>query len=128
MDMYHDHRGRLCYDPDGRFYGLPVYPWRGAPDGLATRRQLAALGLRPGGQPVVAQIWRLRKRRGPLIAYLYRVDKAKPKREATPAIMAAVQAAVAARRVCPECKQDRGYVLPKHTGYECNDCYERRVA
>ncbi|MGG8409369.1 RRQRL motif-containing zinc-binding protein, partial [Streptomyces sp. 12297] len=29
---------------------LPVYRWHLAPDGLATRRQLRAAGLRPGGQ------------------------------------------------------------------------------
>ena len=31
---------------------IPTYPWRAAPEGLATRRQLAASGLRPGGSPV----------------------------------------------------------------------------
>ncbi len=29
---------------------LPVFRWRLAPDGYATRRQLRAQGLRPGGQ------------------------------------------------------------------------------
>ncbi|WP_345944453.1 RRQRL motif-containing zinc-binding protein, partial [Streptomyces sp. SID7804] len=53
---------------------VPVYRWRLAPDGLATRRQLRAAGLRPGGQDVAAQIERPRRRRGPLVAYLYRVD------------------------------------------------------
>ncbi|CAL9483282.1 hypothetical protein SUDANB146_03428 [Streptomyces sp. enrichment culture] len=33
---------------------LPAYRWRLAPDGLATRRQLRAAGLRPGGQDVAA--------------------------------------------------------------------------
>jgi hypothetical protein len=28
------------YDPDGETYGLPTYPWRWAPDGLLTIRQL----------------------------------------------------------------------------------------
>ena len=47
------------YDPDGSRYGLPTYPWRCAPDGLATRRQLRASGLQPARQPVTAQIiWR----------------------------------------------------------------------
>ena len=31
---------------------LPVFRWRLAPDGYATRRQLRAQGLRPGGQDV----------------------------------------------------------------------------
>jgi hypothetical protein len=38
-----------CYDPTGALPGVPTYPWRLAPDGLATRRQLRARGLRPGG-------------------------------------------------------------------------------
>lgn len=63
---------------------LPVYRWRLAPEGLATFRQLRALGLRPGGAPVVAQLERPRRRRGPLVAYLYRVDTAKPVRPMTP--------------------------------------------
>ena len=37
------------YDPDGSRYGLPTYPYRWAPKGLLTRRQLRANGLRPGG-------------------------------------------------------------------------------
>ncbi|WP_324608648.1 RRQRL motif-containing zinc-binding protein, partial [Streptomyces sp. NRRL S-1896] len=49
-----------------------VYRWHLAPDGLATRRQLRALGLRPGGQDVVAELPRPRRRRAPLVAYLYR--------------------------------------------------------
>lgn len=46
---------------------LPVYRWRLAPDGLATVRQLRAMGLRPGGQDVAAELQRPR-RRGPLVA------------------------------------------------------------
>lgn len=33
---------------------VPDYRWRMAPDGLATRRQLREMGLRPGGQGVAA--------------------------------------------------------------------------
>lgn len=62
---------------------IPVYAWRLAPDGLATRRQLRALGLRPGGQEVAAQIERPRRRREPLVAYLYRIDHARPVRPMT---------------------------------------------
>ena len=66
------------YDPDGGKYGLPTYPYHCAPDGLLTIRQLRDKGLRPGGQPVAAQIlWRRRKRL--ITAYLYRIDLAKPK-------------------------------------------------
>lgn len=101
--------------------GLPVYPWRLAPDGLATRRQLRAAGLRPGGQDVVAQIERPRYRRGPLVAYLYRVDRAKPVRPMTLAKQAALAKANAARRTCPQCRRDAGYVIPAALGV-CVPC------
>jgi hypothetical protein len=53
-------RVRAAYwDPDGSRYGLHTYWWRGAPPGLATRRQLRAAGLRPAGQPVAACSWQL---------------------------------------------------------------------
>ena len=100
---------------------IPVYRWCLAPDGLATRRQLRALGLRPGGQGVVAQIERPRRRRGPLVAYLYRVDDAKPVRPMTPAKWAALAKANTARRICPECRRDAGYVIPPSLG-TCAPC------
>ncbi|MCK8438019.1 hypothetical protein G3I77_34925 [Streptomyces sp. D2-8] len=100
---------------------LPVYRWRLAPDGLATRRQLRALGLRPGGQDVAAQVERPRRRRDPLVAYLYRIDTAKPVRPMTPAKWAALAKANAARRICPECRRDAGYVIPPALGM-CTSC------
>ncbi|MFB7866146.1 RRQRL motif-containing zinc-binding protein [Streptomyces sp. NPDC056069] len=100
---------------------LPVYPWRLAPEGLATFRQLRARGLRPGGQDVAAQLERPRRRRGPLVAYLYRVDRAKPVRPMTPAKRAALARANAARRVCPECRRDAGYRIPPSLG-TCTPC------
>ncbi|MEV5356962.1 RRQRL motif-containing zinc-binding protein [Streptomyces sp. NPDC052693] len=100
---------------------IPVYRWRLAPDGLATRRQLRALGLRPGGQEVAAQIERPRRRRGPLVAYLYRIDAAKPVRAMTPARWAALAKANTARRICPECRRDAGYVIPSSLGM-CTPC------
>ncbi|MFD5456210.1 RRQRL motif-containing zinc-binding protein [Streptomyces olivaceus] len=100
---------------------LPAYRWRFAPDGLATRRQLRALGLRPGGQEVAAQIERPRRRRGPLVAYLYRIDRALPVRPMTPARWAALARANAARRTCPECWRDAGYVIPPSLGM-CVTC------
>ncbi|MFB7171299.1 RRQRL motif-containing zinc-binding protein [Streptomyces sp. NPDC056254] len=99
---------------------LPVYPWRLAPDGLATRRQLRALGLRPGGQDVVAQVERPR-RRGPLVAYLYRIDLARPVRPMTARRAAALAKANAARRWCPTCRRDAGYVIPASLGM-CTPC------
>ncbi|MEV5168301.1 RRQRL motif-containing zinc-binding protein [Streptomyces werraensis] len=100
---------------------LPVYRWRLAPDGYATRRQLRARGLRPGGQGVAAQLERPRRCREPLVAYLYRVDLAKPVRPMTPARWAALAKANAARRVCPQCRRDAGYVIPASLG-TCVPC------
>lgn len=100
---------------------VPVYRWRLAPDGLATRRQLRALGLRPGGQDVVAQLERPRRRRGPLVAYLYSIEQAKPVRPMTPARWAALERANAARRTCPECGRHAGYVIPASLGM-CTTC------
>ncbi|MFZ4186047.1 RRQRL motif-containing zinc-binding protein [Streptomyces pseudogriseolus] len=100
---------------------LPTYRWRLAPDGYATRRQLRARGLRPGGQDVAAQLERPRRRRPPLVAYLYRVDLAKPVRPMTPARWAALAAANRARRTCPECRRDAGYVIPASLG-TCATC------
>ncbi|WP_053914671.1 RRQRL motif-containing zinc-binding protein [Streptomyces sp. TP-A0875] len=100
---------------------VPVYRWRLAPDGYATRRQLRAQGLRPGGQEVAAQLERPRRRRGPLVAYLYRVDQAKPVRPMTPGRWAALAAANRARRTCPDCGRDAGYVIPPSLG-TCVPC------
>jgi hypothetical protein len=108
----------VFYDPTGERYGLPTYPYRFAPDGLATVRQLRAKSLRPGGQSVVAQLmWRKGKR----LAYLYRIDLAKPKRTATAAQLAAIDKALRARRVCPACDQLKDYYIPRRTG-ACLDC------
>jgi hypothetical protein len=100
---------------------LPVYRWRLAPDGYATRRQLRAAGLRPGGQDVAAQLERPRRRRGPLVAYLYRIDRAVPIRPMTPARWAALAKANTARRICPACRRDAGYVIPVSLG-TCVPC------
>lgn len=54
-----------CFDPNGARFGIPTYPWRMAPDGYATRRQLRTRGLRPGGQPVAAQVMRINRKAGP---------------------------------------------------------------
>lgn len=100
---------------------LPVYRWKFAPDGFATRRQLRARGLRPGGQDVAAQLERPRRRREPLVAYLYRIDQAKPVRPMTPGRWAALAKANAARRTCPSCRRDAGYVIPASLGM-CVTC------
>ncbi|WP_199043197.1 RRQRL motif-containing zinc-binding protein [Glycomyces salinus] len=109
-------------DPTGARFGLPTFNFRSAPAGLATRRQLAAKGLTPGRQDIAAQIlWR---RRGKVrCAYLYREDLAVPKREATPAQLAALLKAWAANATCPSCGQGREYYIPRRWG-ECLDCHD----
>jgi putative component of membrane protein insertase Oxa1/YidC/SpoIIIJ protein YidD len=108
------------YDPTGSRYGFPTFPFRYAPDFLATRRQLRAEGLCPGGYDPVAQIlWRHKKQRR--IAYLYRRDLARPKRIASPAQLAAVELMLTARRTCPDCGITRDYYIPRRTGI-CLTC------
>ena len=103
------------YDPTGSRYGLPTYPYHWAPTGLATRRQLRTLGLRPDGHDPVAQIlWRHRTQ--VRTAYLYRLDLTRPKRAATPAQLAAVAKALTARRTCRHCGITRPYYIPRSTG------------
>jgi hypothetical protein len=111
------------YDPDGARYGLPTYPYHWAPKGLLTRRQLRARGLRPGGQSITAQIlWKHKGKRR--VAYLYQASLAQPKRTPTPAQLAAVAAALRARRICPTCRTERDYYIPLSVG-ECNACAAR---
>jgi hypothetical protein len=108
------------YDPTGSRFGLPTYPYLGAPAGYATVRQLRAAGLRPGGQPVVAQIlWR--HATGRRSAYLYDQTRALPKRTATSAQRAAIAKALLARRTCRSCGRIRDYYIPRRYG-ECLDC------
>ncbi len=106
------------FDPTGSRFGFPTFPYQCAPTGLATRRQLRADGLRPAGQPVIAQIlWRGGKR----VAFLYRRDLAAPKRTATAAQRDAIAKALTARRTCRVCGSVRDYYIPRRTG-ACLDC------
>ncbi|MFI5935767.1 RRQRL motif-containing zinc-binding protein [Actinoplanes sp. NPDC051494] len=118
-------RVRAAYfDPEGTRYGLPTFWWGGAPADYATRRQLRARGLRPGGQPIAAQIlWR--GIGGTRAAYLYRLDLARPKRPATPGQLRAVRAALRARRTCRVCGELRPYYIPRSLG-ECLTCHDER--
>jgi hypothetical protein len=120
----------ITFDPAGEIHGLPTYPWQAAPAGMATRRQLAAQGLRPNGQDPAAQVLRPRRRRPPLVAYLYRVDLAAEKRPFTPAKHAAVLTAARSRQVChgPCGRRDLGYIPPEFTGRRCWDCVDRANA
>ncbi|MFT9477434.1 RRQRL motif-containing zinc-binding protein [Streptomyces sp. Mo3] len=112
-----------CYDPNGITWGLATYPWRLAPDGYATRRQLRARGLRPGGQPIAAQVMRRSRRRrsGVSVAYLYRLDLAKQVRPMTPGMWRAHEAMMRARRTCPQCSTVADYCIPTSLGV-CVTC------
>ncbi|MFD5080346.1 RRQRL motif-containing zinc-binding protein [Streptomyces sp. NPDC058371] len=113
-----------CYDPTGARYGVPTYPRRLAPDGYATRRQLRAKGLRPGGQPIAAQVMRVNRRRGNVrVAYLYRVDRAQPVRPMTSRKWGALALAMLARRTCPRRLLDVGYCIPRSYGI-CGMCID----
>lgn len=107
-------------DPDGERWNFPTYAWHAAPDHLATRAQLRARGLCPGGAGVVAQLmWKAGRRTR--VAYFYDSRRAKPKRTPTPAQLEALAKANTARRTCPTCRIDKGYVIPTSLG-ECPDC------
>lgn len=119
----------------GREGGLIVFAWRGrpgaVPPGLATRRQLRAIGLRPNGQGAQALLWFRHRRpyRREELCDLFRVDLAAPVRPLTAARIFALDKAMAARRWCPQCEQDVGYCVPTSYGrcwtcFEANECVE----
>jgi hypothetical protein len=100
--------------------GVLVFRFRQAPAGLATYRQLRAMGKRPGGQDITAVIeWR----RGRRWAGLYRIDLAQPVRPLTAAKLAALNAANTARRTCRSCGLDAGYYLPRSIR-QCWPCHQ----
>ncbi|KIF72820.1 hypothetical protein QR77_41410 [Streptomyces sp. 150FB] len=117
-------------DPYGEpAQGFPEYDWNCAPkDFLVTRRQLRAAGLCPGGHGPVAQLKCRRCSHRPLtrcthLAWLYRLDLAKPKRVPTLAQEAALDRAMAARSTCPACRRRYHHCLPTSldTCLECHD-------
>ncbi|WP_328380804.1 hypothetical protein OHB13_38320 (plasmid) [Streptomyces sp. NBC_00440] len=57
------------YTPEKPPTTIPVYKRIEAPEGLATKRQLRDMGLRPGGQQVAAEV----ESRGPRNGFLPRV-------------------------------------------------------
>ena len=111
-------------DPHNRGDGsLPVFRWTQAGrQELATRRQLRAMGLRPGGQEPVA---RIECRSGRRFAWLYRIDRALPKRIPTLAQERALDRAMAARQTCPgPCGRRYTHCLPLKTLGTCLECYD----
>ncbi|MEV6285521.1 RRQRL motif-containing zinc-binding protein [Kribbella sp. NPDC051770] len=99
-------------------HGTPVFKFRWAPAGLATRRQLRALRMCPGGQPPYAVlVWR----NGKAWAWLYRLDLARPSRVASPAQLNALDKAMQARRTCGQCGRIADYCIPTSDG-RCDQC------
>ncbi|MFJ8351497.1 RRQRL motif-containing zinc-binding protein [Streptomyces sp. NPDC094153] len=109
--------------------GLPEYDWQTAPEDLATRRQLRAARLRPGGHDPVA-ILRCRacatrpQRTCTRPAYLYRIDLAQPVRPMTLEKEKALDAAMAARTTCTVCGRRYHHCLPLRTLGSCLECYD----
>ncbi|WP_433019971.1 RRQRL motif-containing zinc-binding protein [Kribbella sp. CA-294648] len=103
--------------------GLPEFRFGQAPAGLSTRRQLRARGLCRGGQEPFA---RLTWKRDQRFAWLYVDAKAKPKRTPSHKQLAAVQKALAARKVCAECGPVEHFV--RTTDQLCGDCHAAGVA
>jgi hypothetical protein len=87
----------------GTWDGLPVLTWGWADRRvLATRRQLRAMELAPGGHDPVAALVFGHRRPGRRCEYarLWLIARAVPKRTPTTAQLRAVRAALIARRTC----------------------------
>ncbi|MFE0027078.1 RRQRL motif-containing zinc-binding protein [Amycolatopsis sp. NPDC059021] len=99
----------------GTLDGVTLLSWGIGPrDKLATRRQLRAMGLRPGGQDPAAVLYFRCRKAGKLVhANLYLVEKALPVRPMTPARATALDKAMAARRTCRQCGEIGWAELPK---------------
>ena len=94
--------------------GVPLLSWGLERGKLATRRQLRAMGKRPGGQDPAAVLYFRCGKAGKLVhANLYLIAKALPVRPMTPARWAALDKAMAARRTCRECGEAGWVELPK---------------
>ncbi len=116
------------FDPQGRRHGIPTWPFGMAPDGLFTRSQLRQMGLRPTGDPVAQLMWDAPSGRRPpgggaRTAALYRLSDTLLRDPVSPARLAQLAGARAARRICPSCRRDVGYVPPAHLG-ERLDCHD----
>ena len=107
---------------------FPEYDWTTAPKGLlATRRQLRAVRLRPGGHDPVALL-RCRKCTGltrvcTRPAWLYSIDLALPVRPMTLAKELALDKAMAARQTCKPCGRRFFTCLSTKRGM-CLECYD----
>ncbi|MGW2690188.1 RRQRL motif-containing zinc-binding protein [Streptomyces sp. NPDC001414] len=111
---------------------LPEHDRTAVPAGLATRRQLRALGLSPGGYDPVAVLrctWCSYRPQWacihPTRAWLFSVDLAVPKRVPTLAQEWALDRAMAARQTCPgPCGRRYHHCLPLRTLGTCLECHD----
>src|SRR5699024_480073 len=112
----------------GTIEGLPVLAWGWAdPAILATRRQLPARGLRPGGADPVAALQVPHHTAGCKttdVAPPYLTNRAARTPTATPAQRAGIAAALAARRTCRDCQAEQPYYLSTISRL-CADCEDR---
>jgi len=106
----------FCWEQNG----LPTWRYGRAPAGLVTRRQMREAGLAPGGAEPVAQLVFTHRRRE-VRALLWDRAELVTKRVSSPAQLAALDKAMAARRWCPSCQTDAGYCVPVSLG-ECIGC------
>ena len=110
---------RLTAEPNA---GLGTWPARRArisPDRIALldpNRSLTYTEFADRTSRFAAALRRIGVGPGDRVAYLYRLDLAKPKRPATPAQLAAVGKALTARRTCRHCGITRPYYIPRSTG------------
>lgn len=102
--------------------GLPEFRYGQAPSGLSTRRQLRERGLSHGGQEPFARLTWKRERR---FAWLYVDERARAKRTPSDKQLAAVNKALAARKVCAECGPVDHFV--RTTDRLCGDCHTAGV-
>lgn len=112
-----------CYDPDATDHDLPTYPYGAAPGHLATRRQLALVGLRPA-TPAPDAYLAYRAYGREQVAHLWDVDAAVAKRHHDEVSQRRVAAMLRARRTCGHCKTVRDYYIPRRLGW-CLDCEDR---
>jgi hypothetical protein len=117
-------------DPEGERYGLPTYPWQCAPAGLATRRQLSERGLHPTGQHPCGQVLWPRGRdrhtgqERTEVAYLYRIDLARPKKTMTPGLWRTHETMMRPRRTCRTCRVVFPFDLSRKYHRTCWSCLE----
>ncbi|MCY0923564.1 MULTISPECIES: RRQRL motif-containing zinc-binding protein [unclassified Streptomyces] len=107
------------YAPNEPEPTIPVFKRLCAPSGYATKRQLRAMELRPGGQAPIAEV----ETRGPKNGLLYEIAKAKPVRPMTLAKEYALDKAMAARQTCSTCGRRYFFVLPTSLN-SCLECHD----